>query len=160
MPTNTLNIYAGQVSNIVFVSGTLVVTGLTDPKNLQPTIVHNNSTGQPPWQLQLTCDRQNSAGPATAFNNFVGGASHAYCADTNGATEPSQLNFSYQVVMTIGNVPVQLAIGQGSNQNNNWWIGGPQLFNVDNNALICTGAGLIKITGSNGSTAQFTFTSL
>ena len=132
---------------------------------IPPTVANNKGT----WTITFKCGRKNSTGVATNFNKAVTGtdtvgsaASHEY-APVGGGGTPDELNFCFgmNVTLTVGSSTVQtvLYFGQGSTDlsQNNWWIGGNCIINLNNNPLLVliSNNNIVEVLGLSGSTSSF-----
>ena len=72
--------------------------------------------------ITIQAGRQNSAPPAQWFTSTCGNAEIGIGTTT---TTPPTLNFAFVGTLTANGVGYTLALGQGNQDGNNWWIGGP-----------------------------------
>jgi hypothetical protein len=120
-----------------------------------PTASETSQPGDPytSFTIEFDAGRESSSDVATDFVNLCGGADHMFGIGAMDGT-PGSLNFYFGVTLTLkgglGSVTVYLA--QGSEVENNWWIGGGniksgQLEFISNGNLAALG---ISNNSSNG----------
>jgi hypothetical protein len=129
--SNTVTISGAAITAIDYVPNSLVITPGED-SSPPPTIEQDESQ----WTITLSADRKASTGVADSFNRVSGGQNHEY-APSGGGGIPEEMNFYFQIDMTLGASRVRLQLGQGNyGLRNNWWMGGNHVLNVDEPLLL------------------------
>jgi hypothetical protein len=162
MDSNSVTITGSMISNIAFVTGSVVVT----PGQSASTTVSVGQDGSE-WTLVLLANREGSSTVANEFNAACGGSQHEYCPTASFDTSPGALNFFFGVTITV-NVPnvgqvqlPELYLAQGHvGFNNNWWIGGNAINttqNVSDLVVVYNNQVVMQIQLSGG-VSNFNFT--
>jgi phospholipase C len=93
-----------------------------------PQTVSSNGAGV--FTINLDAGRSKTSAVANVFNQLTGGSAHEFvCNPRGGDSQPSELNFFFEVQLSIqtpsGQQILSVYLGQGSYVGgNNWWIGG------------------------------------
>jgi hypothetical protein len=123
-----------------------------------PTAKETSQQGDPytAFTIEFDAGRKSSSDVATEFTNLCGGADNMFGIGATDGT-PGSLNFYFGVTLTLkGSLgPVTVYLAQGSEIDNNWWIGGG---NIKYGQLeFISGGNLAALTISGDSSNGFIF---
>lgn len=154
--SNTVTISGAAITAITYVDHSLVITPGEDSAP-PPTIEKDGSQ----WTITLEADRKASTGVADSFNRASGGENHEY-APSGGGGVPIDMNFYFQIDLTLGSSTARLQIGQGNhNLRNNWWMGGNHLLNVGDPLLLeIVNSEILRIFKLSGGVDSFNLTAV
>ena len=109
------------------------------------------------FSIEFKAGREGSSDVATQFNNLCGGADYMFGIGASDPT-PGSLNFYFGVTLQLKGSPgpVLVYLAQGSEVDNNWWIGGGGNIKSGQLEFISNG-NLAKLDISGSSSNGFIF---
>jgi len=138
-PDNTFTLTGKDIVNVEYLSGSAKVSD-GQPFELPPKV---KPDGPGNFVITFTAGRHKTLAMAQGFIAAAGGSQYTLVVATSGDPIPNELNFYFGLNLTVrlpsgGRLDnIVIYLGQGSDGiHNNWWLGSPNLINVNRRAIL------------------------